>query len=244
VSTPTGSEPTAPRVLLRFDGVLHASDLPVQSFARHLTQTLPADQVRVLIAGMRGFLEGKPELIPEGIELAGAEDGYQAVEILGRATGLSAETITAAYQASRVDLAASAWAVDASDGLGDMIAAIKGQVHLAVLAEPGDPAPAAVLDSVGIGLQVVDAPIARACSPQSIENVRPTRVLVVGTRWAGELVDARDLGFDTALVDRYRLGRGAPTLRSPDLAGLLEPIIRWCAGSTIETGKRHDEQQV
>ena len=35
-----------------------------------------------MIAGMRGFLEGKPELIPAGVELRDAEDGYQAVEML------------------------------------------------------------------------------------------------------------------------------------------------------------------
>jgi hypothetical protein len=235
-------------VLLRFDGVLHASDLPVQSFARHLTQTLPADQVRVLIAGMRGFLEGKPELIPEGIELAGAEDGYQAVEILGRAAGLSAETITAAYRASRVDLAGSAWAVDASDGLEDLIAAIKGQAHLAVLTEPGDPAPAAVLDSAGIGLEVVDAPITRTHAPQLIENASPTRVLVVGTRWA---VNSRTLAT-WASPPRLSIDTGWAGARRP----CARPTWRDCSSRSSVGARspppkrgnammnnRHDEHQ-
>ncbi|MEP6562699.1 MAG: hypothetical protein ABJD68_16690, partial [Nakamurella sp.] len=62
-------------VLLRLDGVLHTSDLPVQSFARHLTEELPADLVRPMIAGMRGFLENKPELIPAWADPGQAEDG-------------------------------------------------------------------------------------------------------------------------------------------------------------------------
>ena len=128
VSTLSESRPAPVGVLLRFDGVVHSSDLPVQSFARHLTDALPTDQVRAMIAGMRGFLEGKPELIPAGIDLAGAEDGYQAVELLGRAAGLTDAVIAAAYRASRADLAASAWAVDESDGLDELLAALDGRV--------------------------------------------------------------------------------------------------------------------
>ena len=109
-----------------------------------------------MIAGMRGFLEGKPDLIPAGIDLSGAEDGYQAVELLGRSAGLSPETIAAGHLASRADLAASAWAVDESDGLADLIAAIDGPAFLGVLVEPADPAAAAVLDSTGQEIELVE----------------------------------------------------------------------------------------
>ena len=82
--------PTPPSlaVALCLDGVVHDSDLPVQSFARHITEQLSAEQIRPVIAGMRGFLEGKTELMPSGVDLSGAEDGYEAVEILARTAGL------------------------------------------------------------------------------------------------------------------------------------------------------------
>ncbi len=238
MSTPSGSEPAALGVLLRFDGVVHESDLPVQSFARHLTDALPTDQVRTMIGGMRGFLEGKPELIPAEIDLTGAEDGYQAVEILARAAGLGEAVITAAYRASRADLAASAWAVDESDGLDELLAALGGRAVLAVFTEPDDPAAPAVLESTGIEVdELVGGPITAALDTirHRVENADQRRILVVGTRWLGELADACAAGYDTALVDRYRLGRGAPTLRSPDVAGVVEPISQWCADAVHQS---------
>src|SRR6478752_3685946 len=160
VSTLSESQPATLGVLLRFDGVVHSGDLPVQSFARHLTDALPADQVRAMIAGMRGYLEGRPELIPAGIDLASAEDGDQAVELLGRTAGLSERVITGARRASRADLAASAWAVDESDGLDELLAAIDGRASLGVLTEPDDPAAPAVLESIGITVdQLVSGPL-------------------------------------------------------------------------------------
>jgi hypothetical protein len=245
VSTPHGSRPAPVGLVLRFDGVLHSGDLAVQAFARHLTDALPTDRVRAVIAGMRGFLEGKPDLIPPGTELASAEDGYQAVVLLGRAAGLSDAVITAARRASRADLAASAWAVDASDGLDELLAAVDGRVYLAVLTEPDDPAAPAVLDSIGIRVDELVAgplPAALANIRFRVENADPQRILVIGTRWLGELSGAFDAGYDTALVDRYRLGRGTPTLRSPDVAGLVESVRRWsaAAGRRIRTGAVHD----
>jgi hypothetical protein len=232
VLTHPESQPATLGVLLRFDGVVHSGDLPVQSFARHLTDAHPADQVRAMIAGMRGFLEGKAELIPAGIDLAGAEDGDQAVELLGRAAGLSERVITGARRASRVDLAASAWAVDESDGLDELLAAIDGRASLGVLTEPDDPAAPAVLESIGITVdQLVSGPLpaALAAFGRWVADADQRRILVVGTRWVGELCGAWEAGFDTALVDRYQLGRGTPTLRAPDVAGLVEPVDRWCA---------------
>jgi hypothetical protein len=234
VSTLSESRPAPVGVLLRFDGVVHSSDLPVQSFARHLADALPTDQVRAMIAGMRGFLEGKAELIPAGIDLAGAEDGYQAVELLGRAAGLTDAVIAAAYRVSRADLALSAWAVDESDGLDELLAALDARVFRAVFTEPDDPAASAVLDSIGISVdQLVAAPFpaALAAVRARVANAHQGRILVVGTRWASELGAAAEAGYDTAQVDRFQRGRGTPTLRSADVARLVEPVRRWCAGA-------------
>ncbi len=210
----------ARRVLLTVDGVLHDSDLPVQAFARHVTEMLPAERVRPVIAGMRGFLEGKAELLPPDVDLSAAEDGEQAVEILARAAGVSSAQIESARLAGRGDLVASSWAVDQPDGLAELLAELSGRARVDVLAEPGDPAAAAVLDALGIE---VDAIV-----EESGTGSDPALVLVIGTRWAGQLESAQHAGCATALVDRFGRGRGTPDLPGrPALPDLLDPVRSW-----------------
>lgn len=214
-------------VLLCFDGVVHLCDLPVQAFARHVTEQLAADQVRPVIAGMRGFLEGKTELIEEGVDLSGAQDGYQAVEILARTSGLDGAAIEAARQASRVDLAASAWAVDPAAGLDELMAEMGGQARVVLLIEPDDPAARPVLASMEVVVdEIVDAGIDLAIAG-ILGSAGVVDLLVIGTRWADQLEPAQAAGCATALIDRYNRGGGAPTFRSPDLAGLLGDVRAW-----------------
>ena len=228
--------PTPPTrtVVLTLDGVIHDSDLPVQAFARHLTDVVAADQVRPIIAGMRGFLEGKPDLIPPGIELDSAEDGYQAVEILARAAGISRQQITAAHLASRTDLLASAWAVDEAGGLAPLLAEIAGHAGVTVLAEPGDPAAGAVLAAIGIE---VDGIVERLDPGPD-----PSQVLVIAARWSGTLATAHQAGCRTALVDRFSRVRGTPTYRAADLSGVLDQIRGWLRRGHLQDGRPTEAQ--
>ena len=223
----------ARRVLLTVDGVLHDSDLPVQAFARHVTDMLPAGRVRPVIAGMRGFLEGKAELLPPDVDLSAAEDGEQAVEILARAAGLSSAQIESARLAGRGDLVASSWAVDEPDGLAELLAELSGRAEVGVLAEPGDPAAAAVLDALEIE---VDAIVDRIDSAQN-----PALVLVIGTRWAGPLDLVQPASCATALVDRFGRGRGSPTYRVTGVPGLLDPDRRWLDQAPTQEGTTDDD---
>jgi hypothetical protein len=219
-------------VLIALDGVVHTSDLPVQSFARHVTEYLTADQIRPVIAGMRGFLEGRSEMIPTGVDLSRAEDGYQAVEILARAAGLAEAQISSAHRSSRVDLAASAWAVDPADGLNELLAELAGRAVLAVRVDPGDPAGPAVLDAVELA---GDPDMIEAATGTAIENLlrapdgptEPERLLVIGARWHGELAAAGAAGCTTALIDRFDRRIGDPTWRTRELPGLLNRIGSW-----------------
>lgn len=212
--------PETRTVYLCVDGVLHDSDLPVQSFARHLTEVLPADRARSIIGGMRGFLEDKPDLIPAGVDLRSAEDGAQAVETLARAAGLTSNQIQAAHLASRVDLVATAWAVDVQDGLTDLLAALSGRARVAVLPESGDrAAAAAVLGALQIEVDEIVEQIAAGSDP--------ALVLVVGARWTGRLAAADRAGCATALVDRFGRRRGTPTYRAANLTSLLDPVREW-----------------
>lgn len=216
-------------VLLCFDGVVYLGDLPVQAFARHLTEQLTADEIRPVIAGMRGFLESKTELIPAGVDLSGAEDGYQAVEVLARTAGLDSAAIAAARRASRLDLAASAWAVDPAAGLDALVAEIRTAARVVLLTEPGDPAAHPVLESLELTVDdIVDTAMGSAIAlVQRETGATPERLLVIGTRWTDQLASAQAAGCATALIDRFARGRGAPTFRSCDLAGLLEPVRGW-----------------
>jgi len=230
-SVPTPSDRL---VLLSLDGVVHTSDLAVQAFARHIADEVGPDRTRPIIAGMRGFLEDRPELIPPGIDLGSAEDGYQAVEILARTAGLSDGQVAAARLASRADLVGSAWAVDEAVGLPELLAAVAGRARVGVLGGPDDPAPAAVLDALGIDVDTI------------VDHVdpgpAPALVLVIGAGWAGALATAHERGCATAVVDRFRRRRGTPTYRATDLSGLLDPIRGWLRDDRLSPGRLEEGQ--
>jgi len=246
--SPSGSRTVA--VLLAVDGVVHVSDLAVQSFARHATEQLaqPADDAtRALIGGMRGFLEGRADLLrADGAvnqALSAAEDGDQAVEILSRASDLTPRQIVAARRASRVDLANSAWAIDASPGLAELIAGIPSDSYVAVVAHDLTGA-REVVDAIGIASAVVEF-LLDAGGTEGREHVvdhvlaatgdtagaipAPDRLLFVGSRWNPDLAVPHAAGCSTALVDRFGRGRGTPTWRNAELVGLVPEILRWAS---------------
>ncbi len=228
-------------LLLKLDGVVYSGDLAVQAFARHVAAAVPAEQGRAVLAGMRGFLEGKPELLRAGLDLAGdelldAEDGDQAVDLLAAAAGLGRGDIERAWRQSRIDLAGSAWIVEPCRGLAEMMRAIAGKAEVDVVTVPQDPAVDAVLaacDLAGNVQRVLALPIANA-----IGQVLPAvdhdagRLLVIGTRWSGELDAANAAGARTALVDRFERGRGRPDGRATDLRGLLDMVRSWIPAQT------------
>ena len=228
--------PAPPRsVLLQLDGVVHTGDLAVQSFARHVASAVPADRGRAVLAGMRGFLEGKPELLAAGTQLAGAdlldaEDGDRAVELLAAAAGLGAREVAAARRASRMDLAASAWIVEPADGVTRMLDLLDRRASVAVLTLPDDPAAGAVLAACGLTDRVellalpTPAAVGRLLEGNDGE---PRRVMAIGTRWSGDLEVAAAAGCLTVLVDRFGRGRGAPTWRTAGCAGLVDIVRSW-----------------
>lgn len=220
-------------VVLRLDGVVHPADLAVQSFGRHVAEGLPADRGRAVIAGMRGFLEHGP--VPT--ELRDAEDGDQAIALLAAAAGLPPARIEAARLASRHDLAANAWLLDPSNGLEELLASLPGRTLVVVLTTAPDPAAAAVLDACELTDRVdlvTDLPVT-AVLPMVLQRIgaqaTPGLLLMIGTRWTGELAEAQAAGAATALVDRFRRNLGTPTWRSVDVAGLQEPAAHWCASA-------------
>ncbi|GGM17641.1 HAD family hydrolase [Nakamurella endophytica] len=236
----SGGRPAPPAValLLDLDGTLYDSDLPVLAYARHVTEHLAPDAATAVVDGIRGFLEGR-SLGLSTADLSGAEDGYQAVELLAAAAGVLPESVSRAYHASRADLASSAWAVQAPAGLVELLAELGDRAHVAVVTN----APATGVDEVLEAVRLrpwVDEVVTDAGKPVAMPalvagllerlggDAAADRLLAAGDRWYSDLEPTARAGGVTAYVDRFGRGDGRPTWRAGDLTALVPDIARWC----------------
>ncbi len=212
---------------LPLHGVAHSDDLAVQAFARHLAAAAgPAG--RSVIAGMRAFLEDKPQLMPDPPWPAPPPTGYRAVEALAVAAGCGDTEIALARDASRRDLAGSAWILEPTDGIEDLLRLVDGRARLLVIADADDPATAPVLDALDLVERVETAGIADLVDTVRLAStLAPHPVLLIDVSWSPVLAAGRATGHTTAMIDRFRTGLGEPDLRAADLSGLLPGIAAW-----------------
>jgi hypothetical protein len=222
-------------VALPLHGVAHTDDLAVQAFARHLAAAAgPAG--RTIIAGMRAFLEGRPELLPDPPWSEPPPSGYRAVELLAAAAGCGDAEIARARWASRRDLAASAWILDPADGVEDLLCMLAGTARAVVVAEPDDPATRPVLDALNLTGRVTLA--GEAELPALLAG---GDALLIDTSWVPRLAAAHAAGHSTALIDRFGTNEatcGEPDLTARDLAGLRPGVAAWLATPPIARGAR------
>lgn len=228
--------------------LLHDSDLGVQAFARHVGELLPIDRARLVVAGMRGALEGKADLSAEaaaafpGLDLATASTGADVVATLAAAAGLSGDQISAARTAATHDLARSAWTVGPAPGLSDLRHLLTAHgVQLATTSSSPIGVPE-VLDAIEMPdlPWLVVAPERRRdwwldavrpddAAPAPTPPVPAGHHLVIAGRPA-DLVAPSSVGVTTGLVDRFgRAADGDPsaTWTARDLTGLLPAITDW-----------------
>lgn len=208
-------------IAVALHGVAHTDDLGVQAFARHLTTatTAAGRDGQSIIAGMRAFLEAKPQLAAAPPWSTPPATGDEAVARLARAAGCGDDDIARARLASRRDLAGSAWILERADGVDDLFALADGRAEVLVLADPDDPATEPVLDA----LELTD---------RSAVDVPTGPALVVDTAWTPRLAAAHAAGRTTALLDRFGSGAGDPDVRAADLPGLLPGIAAWLDAKT------------
>lgn len=209
-------------VAVALHGVACSGDLAVQAFARHLEAMAPGSSI---VAGMRAFLEDKPQLAapPPWSPGPTPATGYRAVELLATAAGLGPAQIDAARLASRHDLAGSAWTLEPADGLPELIDLLAGRADLVLIADPRDPATGPVLDALDLAGRFPVVPAGDAAPAEQ-------PALVVDAAWPPVLAAASAAGHPTALVDRFGagpVGPGEPDLRAADLPGLLPGIAAW-----------------
>lgn len=221
-------------VAVRLHGVAYDDDPAVQAFARHLQALVPD---RPVIAGMRAFLEDKPQLAPpppwSGTSRPPAT-GHRAVEQLAVAAGLTPAQIDAARLASRHDLAGTAWILDPADGLPELLDLLSGRAAVVLVAEPDDPATGPVLDALALALAGRFAVV----HPVALRNTVTGRpALLIDTAWAPVLSAAHDAGATTALIDRFGTGDGTPDLRAADLAGLRPGVAAWLDRQSPDEGE-------
>jgi hypothetical protein len=209
-------------VAVRLHGVAYDDDLAVQAFARHLEALAPD---RPIIAGMRAFLEDKPQLAPRPPWSGTSRPpvtGDRAVEQLALAADLAPAQIDAAHLASRHDLAGTAWILDPADGLPELLDLLRGRADLVLVADPNDPATGPVLDALDLAGRYPVIPVDEL-SPALANRT----ALLIDADWSPVLAAAWAAGHATALVDRFGSGDGTPSLRAPDLAGLMPGVAVW-----------------
>ena len=219
-------------LFLDFDGTLYVGDLPVHAYARRVAERLGGTAGVGVVAGMRRFLEGRSVPGDPGTDLAAAEDGYQAVELLAIAAGADADLLSAAYRQSRHDLAASAFAVDAPEGLVELLAAVHGRVQVVVVSNADPPGVAEVLAGTGLAALLDEMMLDAGkpdCWPSLIERYAELaggtdRLLAVGDRWSSDLAPIAAAGGWTALIDRFGRADGSADARATDLTALLPAI--------------------
>ena len=204
-------------------GVAYCEDPAVQAFARHLDGP---DTAGVMVAGMRAFLEDKPQLAPPAPWSPSRPPvtGYRAVAELAVAAGLTSARIDAARRAARLDLAGTAWILDPADGLPELLELVAGRAELVLVADPADPATDPVVDALELAgrYPVVDP-----------DRLPPAltggRALLIDADWSPVLAAASGRAGEatTALIDRFGSGTGTPDLRAADLPGLLLGVADW-----------------
>lgn len=225
-----------PTVVIGLD-LVHDSDVGTQAFARHVGEHLTVERARLVVAGMRGVLEDKADLIAEALQafpdldLTAITTGPDLVAALAAGAGLTRQQITEAQAAAALDLARSAWTVGPAPGLAELRqAVIAHHRQLAVLA----PTPVGVPEILD-AIEMPDLPwvvvppsqqaqwwrdAVRPSSPQGGRTAEPepgpvrrlsppsaADHLVIADRPA-ELVAPATAGVRTALIDRF--GRARP----------------------------------
>lgn len=229
ILTRVSNAPPAGRPVLAFTlpGVAYDDDIAVQAFARHLTAAVEAGggNGRRIVAGMRAFLEGKPDLLPDPPWSVPPATGERAVEHLAVAAGCPPDLVVRARTAARQDLARTAWLLDPADGLSDLLDAAAGRARVVAVADPADPATVPILDALELTERVA------LVAPADLDALPAGSMVLIDATWAPHLARAQANGQRTVLIDRFGAGDGRPDRRTKDLRGAVPDIAAWLEGT-------------
>ena len=207
-------------LLFDFDGTIALGDGPVLAYATQVAAALDDDH---------GFVDG----IRETLSAADGEalDGYDAVRRAAAARGADARMLSAAYLASRAELATAAAPITAPDGLAAFLAAAAADAELVLVTN----APAIRIDQAlhALGLAgLFDRIVTSAGKPAGLDAFladlpADARVLSIGDIWHNDLAPAHARGHETALIGGFADPHATPTYRAADFATLIPQLTAW-----------------
>lgn len=207
-------------LLFDFDGTIALGDGPVLAYASQVAAAL--DDGAGFVDAIRGVLAAS-----DGEAL----DGYDAVRRAARKRGADARLLSAAYLASRAELATHAAPVTAPDGLADFLREAAPLAERVLVTN----APAIRIDEAlhALGLAgLFDRIVTSAGKPAGLEALlaalpEDSRVLSVGDIWHNDLAPAHARGHATALIGGFPDAGATPTYSAADFASLIPQLGAW-----------------
>lgn len=207
-------------LLFDFDGTIALGDGPVLAYAA---------QVAAALGDRDGFVDG----IRETLSAVDGEalDGYDAVRRAAVARGADARLLSAAYLASRRELATDAAPITAPDGLAAFLADAASEAERVLVTN----APAIRIDQAldALGLAgLFDRIVTSAGKPAGLDAFladlpADARVLSVGDIWHNDLAPAHARGHATALIGGFPDAEAIPTYRADDFSTLIPQLEAW-----------------
>ncbi|MFD7076361.1 HAD family hydrolase [Nocardioides sp. NPDC059952] len=221
-------------LVLDLDGTVCLGDTPVLLYAERVAAFTAAPEA--LLEATEAFLGQRlPETAPQ--TLTGAQDGYEAVKIMGLTAGASEEQLSAAYVSSRAAISEHPGDIRTPEGLVDLLGGI--DAHRVVLTNsPGGSGLDAILEHLGVR-DVVDEVLADALKPtRMIQHLdallgaagaaaAPERLMSVGDIWRNDLAPAVERGCVAAYVDAFDRRQGPAHVRAGSFVDLYPAASDW-----------------
>ncbi|WEO76998.1 hydrolase [Cryobacterium sp. SO2] len=233
--------PSRERVLVfDFDGTVSLGHGPIRSYARFIAGALPT-------AAAIEFLGRFETGISATSSVTGWDerpiDGYDLVRLLAEQYDVTASARSAAYLASRQELATNAAPVTSPAGLADFLAEARPVAHLVLATN----APAIRLGEALAALGLAGAFDAVHTSVGKPDGFGPlldsllallpigatsANLASIGDVWQNDLVPAHRLGATTALVGVLSPPTATPTYRADHLHELYPALRDWLDSAT------------
>ncbi|MFJ2542685.1 HAD family hydrolase [Microbacterium sp. NPDC087589] len=207
-------------LLFDFDGTIALGDGPVLAYAAQVATALGDDA---------GFVDA----IRSALAASDGEalDGYDAVRRAGAQRGADSRLLSAAYRASRQQLATAAAPITAPDGLADFLTEAAADAERMLVTNAPATRIEEALDALGLS-GLFDRVVTGAGKPAGLEALlaglpADARVLSIGDIWHNDLAPAHARGHATALIGGFADTDATPTYRAADFATLTPQLTAW-----------------
>lgn len=211
-------------LIFDFDGTVALGDGPVLAYAHHVAAALDDDGK--FVDDIRLALNS---------DTSDYLDGYDAVRRAGEGRGADSRLLTAAYLASRAQLATEDAPITAAPGLNDFLAEMSASAQRLLVTNAPNIRISDALDSLDL-TGCFDNVVTDAHKPAGLETLLAglppeARVLSVGDVWHNDLAPAHTHGHTTALVGDSLTPGATPTFRGTTFAELVPQLRAWISSS-------------